>query len=126
MKKKVLIIDDIREFRQMIRIILAGVYDVVTARDGEDALQMMENGFRPDAIVTDLIMPRMDGYELICEIRQRNAHKDIPIIVLSNVDKMGKQQRLNRSNISGYIVKPMQAASLRADLSRSLNNVLHN
>jgi len=109
----------------MMQIILSGVYDVVTASDGEDAIQKMDRGLQPDAIVTDLIMPRMDGYELISRIKKDQKHKNIPIIVLSSVDKMARQHKLKHQRICGYIVKPMHAATLKNSLSHSLEEVLH-
>ena len=124
MKKKILLIDDIREFRTMMRIILSGVYDVVTAENGEDALKKMDEGFQPDAIVTDLVMPRMDGYQLITEVRKRNCQRNIPIIVLSGVDRMTRQRKLREKEICGYIVKPLHAGSLRNKLVHSLDSVL--
>lgn len=126
MKKKILLIDDIKEFRSMLRIILSGNYEVVTAEDGEDAMDKIQHGLRPDAIVTDLVMPKMDGYELIREIRKNQSHKNIPIIVLSNVDKTNRQNNLKRSGIAGYIVKPFHARELKDDLSRSLDNAMAN
>lgn len=124
MKKKILLIDDIKEFRSMLRIILSGNYEVITAEDGEDAMDKIQHGLRPDAIVTDLVMPKMDGYELIREIRKNQSHKNIPIIVLSNVDKSTKNRNLKRSGISGYIVKPFHARELKDGLSRSLENAM--
>ncbi len=126
MKKKILLIDDIKEFRSMLRIILSGNYEVVTAQDGEDAMDKIEHGLRPDAIVTDLVMPRMDGYELIHEIRKNTSHKNIPIIVLSNVDKTSKENKLKRSGIAGYIQKPFHARELKDDLSHSLEKAMAN
>ena len=108
----------------MLRIILSGNYEVITAEDGEDAMDKIQHGLRPDAIVTDLVMPKMDGYELIREIRKNQSHKNIPIIVLSNVDKSTKNRNLKRSGISGYIVKPFHARELKDGLSRSLENAM--
>jgi len=126
MKKKILLIDDIKEFRAMLRIILSGNYEVITAEDGEDAMDKIQHGLRPDAIVTDLVMPKMDGYELIREIKRNNSHKHIPIIVLSNVDKTNRQNNLKRSGIYGYIVKPFHARELKDNLSCSLENAIAN
>lgn len=126
MKKKILLVDDIKEFRSLLKILLSGKYDVVTARDGEQALDMINRGFSPDAIVTDLIMPRMDGYQLITQIKRSDPLKDIPIIVLSNVDKPMKRQRLSPSEISEYLTKPFNTSELTEGLDRSLNKVLVN
>ncbi len=123
MKKKILLVDDIKEFRTLVKIILSGNYDVVTAADGEDAWKKIEKGLMPDVIVTDLMMPRIDGYQLINRIKSGEAFKKIPVIVLSNVDGTKEREALKRQGVSGYIIKPFNTEELREGLSKSLNSV---
>ncbi len=120
MKKKVLLVDDIKEFRSMIRILLSGNYDVVTAEDGEEAQSMMHRGLHPDVIITDLIMPRMDGYQLISYMKNDGKLKNIPIIVLSNVDKSDYKRNLKVNDICSYILKPFNASELKEYLQSAL------
>jgi len=124
MKKKVLLVDDIKEFRSLVKIILSGSYDVVTAADGEDALKIIENGLYPDVIVTDLMMPRVDGYQLINKIKSGDSFRNIPVIVLSNIDGAKEQKALKERGVSGYIIKPFNIQELREGLSQSLCSVL--
>ncbi len=124
MKKKILLVDDIKEFRSLVKIILSGNYDVVTAVDGEDALKKIKEGLSPDVIVTDLIMPRIDGYQLINKIKSVDSFKNIPVIVLSNVDGAKERKDLEKRGVSGYIIKPFNSQELREGLSQSLNAVL--
>jgi len=127
MRKKILLVDDIKEFRALLKVILSGSYDVVTAEDGEKALDMIESGFSPDVIVTDLIMPGMDGYQLISNIRKKKCWSKIPIIVLSNVDKPGERQKLTRSKtINTFLNKPFSTQELNSGLKKSLDTVLEN
>ena len=124
MKKKILLVDDIKEFRSLLKIILSGNYEVVTAEDGEEALILMESGLNPDVIVTDLIMPRMDGFQFISRIKSSDPYKNIPIIVLSNVDKNSKKETLRKSGINNFINKPFNARELQDGLHRSLSHAL--
>ncbi len=124
MKKKVLLVDDIKEFRALVKIILSGNYDVVTAEDGEDALNMMKSGLAPDIIVTDLMMPRIDGFQLITRIKSGNDHKKIPVIVLSNLDRAEEKEKLKRQGVYGYIIKPFNTHELREGLGRELSSAL--
>jgi CheY-like chemotaxis protein len=124
MKKKILLVDDIKEFRTLVKIILSGNYDVVTAEDGEEALSMIEGGLTPDVIVTDLMMPRIDGYQLISKIKSEGSSLKIPVIVLSNVDRATERDRLTKQGISGYIIKPFNTTELKEGLGRSLSTAL--
>lgn len=124
MKKKILLVDDIKEFRSLVKIILSGNYDVVTAADGEDAIKKIEKGLVPDVIVTDLMMPRVDGYQLINKIKSGSSYKKIPVIVLSNVDGVKERESLKKQGVSGYIIKPFNTHELREGLSQSLSSVL--
>ncbi len=124
MKKKILLIDDIKEFCALVKIFLSSHYEVITARDGLEALSLLENGLVPDVIVTDLMMPRLDGYQLISRLKNNEPFKKIPVIVLSNVDKKQDKDELTRKGIYGYLNKPFSPDELKDNLSQMLNNAL--
>lgn len=126
MKKKILLVDDIKEFRTLVKIILSGNYDVVTAADGEDAFNKIQEGLNPDVIVTDLMMPKVNGFQLISKIKSGVEHKKIPVIVLSNVDGAEERACLKKQGISGYIIKPFSTDELREGLGKSLHSILTN
>lgn len=127
MKKRILLVDDIKEFRSLLKVILSGTYDVITAEDGEKALRMIDAGCDPDVIVTDLIMPGMDGYQLITKMKSRSARKKIPIIVLSHVDAPSEKQKLIREQgVYGYMNKPFTANELTEGLEKSLETAFSN
>ncbi len=126
MKKKVLLVDDIKEFRTLVKIILSGNYDVVTAADGGDALNKIQKGLNPDVIVTDLVMPGVDGFQLITQLMSGENYKKIPVIVLSNIDGAEERKSLEKQGVSGYIIKPFNTVELQEGLGRSLNSVLAN
>ncbi len=124
MKKKILLVDDIKEFRALLKLLLSGNYEVITAEDGAQALGFIESGLEPDVVVTDLVMPRMDGYQLIAKMKSTDNYKKIPIIVLSNVDEVTKKRKLKRDGVSNFLHKPFSAAELREGLGKSLSSIL--
>lgn len=126
MKKKILLVDDVKEFRTLVKIILSGNYDVVTAADGQDALNKIHKGLTPDVIVTDLMMPNVNGFQLINKIKSGEGHKKTPIIVLSNIDGAEEKERLKKQGIAEYIIKPFKTTELIEGLGKSLNSLLIN
>lgn len=81
---RVLVIDDDAALRDVLREMLTFEgYEVGVATDGRNALDEMERGTRPDAILSDLHMPGMDGQQFILEIRKRPEWASIPVVLLS-------------------------------------------
>ncbi len=126
MKPKILLIDDVKEFSSILSIILSCRYCVVTAKDGVEALVLLEQGYIPDVIITDLEMPRMDGCTLISVIKNCESLRDIPIIVLSNYDKLDYRALLKEKGVSSYIIKPYCTFELKEIIDNSLNAALTN
>ncbi len=124
MKKKVLLIDDIKEFRALVKIFLSEKFEVITAKDGMEALAYLENGMVPDAIVTDLMMPRLDGYQLISRLKNDRQYKKIPVIVLSNIDKHKEREELQKCGICGYLIKPFSPNELKEGLEKMLSKAM--
>jgi two-component system response regulator MprA len=89
---RVLAIEDDRDLRTFYRTLLEEEgYDVKVAADGAEALeQLAQRGWRPDLILLDLMMPRMDGYEFLRRLRARGS--DIPVLVLSAALPPGRQR----------------------------------
>ena len=85
MAKHILIVDDSKTVRNLVAFIMKKEgFKVTTAEDGLDGLEKLYNAKAPvDLIVSDVNMPRMDGFTYIKTVREQDAYKDIPIIVLS-------------------------------------------
>jgi DNA-binding response OmpR family regulator len=94
-------------------------YVVTTARDGEEALRRLDQGW-PDLLIIDLLMPRMDGLSLAREIK---ARADLPIIVLSAIDAGDNKADLLDEFAEDYVTKPYHYAELRARIQRVLRRV---
>ena len=108
MTKRILTIDDSKTIRDMLMLTLADAgFEVLQAVDGQDGLDVLSK--QPvDVVITDINMPRMDGYEVIRQMRSNSAHKTIPILVLtteSESDKKNLARRSWRDRLDGQAVR---------------------
>lgn len=120
MKKRILLVDDKGEFRRLVKIFLSKNYDVETAENGLDALAKLQNGYRPDAIVSDLVMPEIDGKVLVEQVKASGFLRHIPIIILSSIDKSAKKIELLNLGANDYLVKPFNPEELEIRIERLL------
>ena len=82
-RKKILMVDDAATILMMEKMFLSKEpYDLITAKDGQEAVEKAESE-RPDLILMDVVMPKMDGFEAVRKIRENEATKMIPIIMVS-------------------------------------------
>jgi two-component system chemotaxis response regulator CheY len=113
MPKKVLVVDDSAAIRQSITYVLQqGGYEVVEAKDGMDALSVLEGMEAADLIITDVNMPNMDGISFIRKVREDAKYKFIPIIVLTTESQGAKMNEGKEAGATGWIVKPFSADKL--------------
>jgi two-component system chemotaxis response regulator CheY len=110
--KTVLTIDDSRTMRDMLRLALSGAgFTVVQAVDGQDGLKVLPQ--QPvDVIITDINMPKLDGYGVIRAVRGDPAYNDTPILVLSTEAEQGSKDIANEAGANGWIVKPFDPEGL--------------
>jgi two-component system chemotaxis response regulator CheY len=112
MRMTVLTVDDSRTMRDMLRLALVQAgFDVVQAEDGVHGLEMLE-AERPDVIVTDINMPRMDGFGFIEGVRSNERDRAIPILVLTTESDADKKDKARRAGATGWIVKPFDPVKL--------------
>lgn len=104
----VFIVDDSPMVRRLLKTgILDAKLGCEEAVDGEDALAKLKAGLKPDVIVTDINMPKMDGLTLIKEIRKLPATRFIPIFVLTTEQSPEKQSVAKAAGATGWLVKPI-------------------
>jgi len=119
-KGRILAVDDQRYFRELLEGLLTEEgYDVVTAASGEEALRILEQSHF-DIVLTDLVMPGMDGNDLVHRVKQRDPEQEVVVVtgvvdVKTAVDSM-------KLGASEYLIKPFD----RATLANSLDKILHN
>lgn len=111
-KPRVLVCDDEASFLRLLEINLkrAG-FDVLTASDGSDALQLALEG-KPDLIVVDLLMPRMDGIELVRRIREESSIANTPVIVLTAHAFDEDHQKATDAGANEVLAKPVDLPTL--------------
>ena len=120
-RARVLLAEDDRMLRTAAATMLhRGGFDVIAAEDGEQALALAEAA-RPEVILRDLVMPKVDGFEALRRLRASAATREIPIIVLSNLGWSNEVQSALAGGATGFLVK--SALSL-ADLVAEVRKVL--
>ena len=112
MTLSVLAVDDSRTIRDMVKLTLVQAgFEAQTADDGLHGLEVLA-GMRPDAIITDINMPRMDGFGFIDAVRQQEEYRAIPILVLSTESAADLKARARTAGATGWIVKPFDPEKL--------------
>ena len=120
MKKKILVVDDKNEFRRLTKTILLKKYEVESAENGMHALSMLQNGLFPDLIVCDLLMPVLDGKGFVEQIKSSDVYNQIPVIILSSIDKSDEKIKLIKMGVNDYMEKPYNPAELEARIENIL------
>ncbi|RYD94474.1 MAG: response regulator [Sphingomonadales bacterium] len=109
----ILTVDDSPSIRMLLRYALSGQgYAVAEAEDGVAALEWLAAHDRPALMITDINMPRMDGFDLVETVRAQGPHSDMPILVLSTESSDAKIDRARQAGADGWIVKPFDPAQL--------------
>jgi DNA-binding response OmpR family regulator len=117
---RILVVEDDQDLRRMIKTMLTGVGEVTTANDGVEAMTLLDGLLDPDVIVTDLMMPRMDGLQLVKEIRANPKIANIPVIVLTaKGTPMDVISGIN-AGARHYLTKPFKASELVDKVTKSL------
>lgn len=112
MTLEILAVDDSRTMRNMIKMALnTSDFEVQTADDGVHGLEVLD-GMKPDAIITDINMPRMDGFGFIDAVRGQEQHRSTPILVLTTESSADLKMRARNAGATGWIVKPFDPAKL--------------
>ena len=112
MTKTILTVDDSRTMRDMLHLALTEAgFRVVQAVDGLDGLEALDAA-QADVIITDIILPRLDGFGFIEGVRKNDRHRATPILVLTTESDTTKKQRARDAGATGWIVKPFNPEKL--------------
>ena len=119
MKKTIILtVDDSRTIRNMLLMTLNGAgYETLQAEDGVHGLEVLGDA-EPDVIITDINMPRMDGFGFIENVRRSERHRAIPILVLTTESDAEKKNRAREAGATGWIIKPFDPEKLISAIQR--------
>ena len=121
-KKTILIVDDEKNIRSALEIILSSAYQVKAAENGKQALAMLKSGkVKPQLVILDMFMPEISGREVAEQIRKDDELKDIKLIFLTvaKFSEMGKGE-IAKLKVADYITKPFD----NNDLLKRVKKVL--
>jgi signal transduction histidine kinase/ligand-binding sensor domain-containing protein/DNA-binding response OmpR family regulator len=122
-KRNILIVDDDNDIRQFLIGELSEEYDVIEAKNGNAGLEMAFN-FNPDLILSDIMMPHMDGVEFCKRIKTDERTSHIPVILLTSLHSQEKQIEGLSLGADDYIFKPFNILILKSRISNLLNTRL--
>ncbi len=125
MARKILVVDDERHIVRLVEVNLqrAG-YDVIAAYDGIEAMEKTKSE-KPDMIILDVMMPRMDGFEVLKELRGNPESKDIPVIMLTAKAQDADIFKGWASGVDSYLTKPFNPRELLAFVERIFQSLEH-
>ncbi|TDM62824.1 hybrid sensor histidine kinase/response regulator [Acinetobacter sp. KU 011TH] len=119
-RRLIMIVDDSVTVRKVTsRLLERQGYDVVTAKDGVDAIEQLEN-IKPDLMLLDIEMPRMDGFEVLNLVRHHDMHQYMPIIMITSRTGEKHRERAFSLGVSQYMGKPFQEEELLENIDALL------
>jgi len=111
-KRTLLLIDNDEIPLSIAEYMLMDDYEVVTAKSGQDALDILSKGLAPSLILLDIVMPGMDGWKTYARIRSIDAFHDVPILFLTVLDEVKEKKYALEIGAADYITKPFSRKTL--------------
>ena len=122
-KNKVLIVDDIPENIETISEMIKDFdIDVKTANGGKEAIELIDS-FKPDVILLDLMMPNVNGWDVIDHVRSKYSKSEMVIIVVSLISNKDNVDECYELGVNDYIAKPIIKARLTSSLDAHLSSL---
>jgi len=113
-KIKILIVEDDIFMQAILEEILSSTYDIDIRSNGMDALSFLQNGNIPDLIIADLNTPKLNGLQLVEQVKVSDFFNSVPIIILSGEESSDKRIQCLDAGADDFIVKPFNPAELEA------------
>ena len=122
-KKKILLVDDDEMHLVTAELFLKDEYEIYKTKSGEEALENLCNEkVIPDLIMLDVLMPKMDGWEVLKKIKATDFLKNIPIVFLTSVEEEEEKKKAYKLGIIDYITKPYNFADLKHRIKDIIKN----
>lgn len=117
---RILVVDDELVFIELVGKILKNKgYEVIVACDGQEGLEKAKNG-GPDLIILDVMMPKMDGYTMLKEVRKTEKIKDIPVILCTGKAQKDYVEMSQGIGVDAYLTKPVEPSVFLAKIEELL------
>ena len=114
---KILVVDDEELNRSLMEAMLLPLgYEVIFAKDGVEALEVVKES-SPDVILLDIMMPKMDGYEVARRLKEDEATKIIPIVMVTALKEVGDRVKALEAGATDFLTKPVDRTEVRARVS---------
>jgi two-component system cell cycle response regulator DivK len=118
--EKVLVVDDTRAARELIRAILKRVRcDIIEASHGQEALVLIQQE-RPDLVLLDIDMPGLDGLTVVKKIRENTSLAGLPVVAVTAFAMEGDREKAMAAGFTAYLTKPVRASILRQQVQQLL------
>jgi len=118
-KKRILIVDDDRSNVLVLNHILKPTYSVLSAKNGQTAIEMAKATV-PDLILLDIIMPDMNGFEVLSELKREDSLRNTPVIFITSLDSTESEEKGLALGAADYIIKPFHESIVRARVDTHL------
>ena len=117
MNRILVVDDDVQVQKDLLEVLLGAGYDVSTVSGGKEALEVMERENPFDLVISDVMMPEMDGIQLLTEIRKRN--KDLPVIMITGFATIDSAVNAMQKGASDYVAKPFKIKEIEMIVKRT-------
>ena len=122
MKTKILIIEDNEQNIYLITFIMErSGYEIIQARDGREGIETAKKT-KPDLILLDIQLPKMDGYAVARELKSSKDLADIPVVAVTSYAMTGDREKVMEAGCTGYIEKPINPDTFVSEVEKHLKN----
>lgn len=121
MKKQILIAEDSPYVGSLLTHFLGKNYEIILKNDGAEALAWLQEGNKPDLILSDIMMPKIDGWRFLKNIRASAYFSDVPFIILSALEKSHQRIKSFELGANDYMVKPFNPQELKVRITNLIN-----
>ena len=119
MAKTILIVDDSTSLRQIVKMALDGMgYDVLEAADGQAALALSLDGREIGLVISDLNMPKMNGFEFVKAAKAKTAYRFLTVLMLTTESQTAKKEEGKAAGVKAWMTKPFTPSSLQSAVSK--------
>ena len=116
--KTILIVDDSTSLRQIVKMALDGMgYDVLEAADGQAALALLD-GREIGLVISDLNMPKMNGFEFVKAAKAKTAYRFLTVLMLTTESQTAKKEEGKAAGVKAWMTKPFTPSSLQSAVSK--------